>query len=206
MEMRSKAAYKRSKKTTVSLTSLLDLLFVMIFVSLIQQKTVQPNSKPKPVAKKEVKAPGKIIHIPKAKAKPKKVTKAKPKTKAKPSPVAKTPKTFGIDAIFHFHSTPGNPNLPSGKYNMYGSFDEKTRKLQLGGVGWIERPKNYDMVPLSGTIDKSNSFFTGRIEFATCKTFNLKRVQVFEESPISGVWKGVYDCAQGATGLTLTIK
>ena len=37
-------AYKRPKKSVVSLTSLLDLLFVMIFVSLIQQKAVVPTN------------------------------------------------------------------------------------------------------------------------------------------------------------------
>lgn len=45
-------SYRRPKRQAVSLTSLLDLLFVMIFVSLIQQKTVvQPVDKPV-VAKK----------------------------------------------------------------------------------------------------------------------------------------------------------
>ncbi len=43
--------YRKPKRQAVSLTSLLDLLFVMIFVSLIQQKTVAPEKKPV-VAKK----------------------------------------------------------------------------------------------------------------------------------------------------------
>ena len=41
--------YKRPRRTAVELTSLLDLLFVMIFVSLMQQKNI--TEVPPPVAK-----------------------------------------------------------------------------------------------------------------------------------------------------------
>ena len=56
--------YKKMKKTTVQLTSLLDLLFVMIFVSLIQNKTLdvkvqtktkEPKPQTSPVVKTKVK-------------------------------------------------------------------------------------------------------------------------------------------------------
>ena len=46
MESTRRKFYRGNKKTVVSLTSLLDLLFVMIFVSLIQQKTITENVKP----------------------------------------------------------------------------------------------------------------------------------------------------------------
>lgn len=50
--------YRRPKRQAVSLTSLLDLLFVMIFVSLIQQKTVvQPKAKPVVAKKPKVEKP-----------------------------------------------------------------------------------------------------------------------------------------------------
>lgn len=189
-----RAPYKKSKKTTVQLTSLLDLLFVMIFVSLIQQKNIPAKVKEKKIPRGKI---TKVKITPTPKVKPKIVKK-------KPTPVVL--KTYTVDAIFHFHSTNSNPNIPSGTYNMKGSFDEKTRKLQLGGVSWINRPKNYDMVPLSGQIEKTDSMFIGRIEFPGCKKFTLRKIQKTQNSPISGTWEGVYDCSQGATGLTLTIK
>ena len=190
-DIRRAPRFKKRNKNVVQLTSLLDLLFVMIFVSLIQQKNV-------PLKPKE-KTKGKITKV---KIEP--TPKVQSKEKVKPTPVIL--KTYTVEAIFHFHPTNTNPNIPSGTYNMKGSFDEKTRGLQLGGISWINRPKDYDMVPLSGQIEKTDSMFIGRIEFPGCKQFTLKRVQKIQNSPISGTWEGIYDCSQGATGLTLTIK
>lgn len=180
--MRSARVYKKPRRTVVELTSLLDLLFVMIFVSLIQQKA------PENVTEK---------------------TPSKPSPQVKVLPVQKpTPKVvkkYRVSATFSFHPTPGNPHLPKGSYQMQGSFDEKTRALKLGGVSWLNRPKGYDMVPLSGTIEETQTLFKGRIDFPGCKLFTLKRAEILLGSPISGKWEGVYDCSQGPTGLTLTI-
>lgn len=171
--------YRRKKPTTIQLTSLLDLLFVMVFVSLLQQKTPVPDTKPKPmpkVVKKEI---------------------------SKPVPVKKV--ASDIEATFHFYATSKNPKIPSGKYLMRGVFNSKTRELKLGGISWMDRPKNYDMVPLSGKIGPSNKTFTGRIEFPSCKQFTLEKTSTRGSSPIGGEWKGTYECGQGPTGLTLTI-
>ncbi len=153
----------------------------MIFVSLMQQKTT--SQAPEPVAKTPVKV--------------KVVTTEAPKPK---------PTKYSVTATFNFYGTEQNVNIPKGSYVMQGSFDEKTRELKLGGVGWLERPQNYDMVPLSGKINESENIFTGRIEFIGCKTFTLKRVTNLSGSPISGDWKGSYDCSQGMTGLTLSVE
>lgn len=190
-EIRRNRIYRKSKKTTVQLTSLLDLLFVMIFVSLIQQKDIPDQ------VKKEIKKKGTITKVQISPKKEKKVIK-------KTTPVVL--KNYTVEAIFHFHPTSSNPSIPSGTYNMKGSFDEKTRTLHLGGISWVNRPENYDMVPLSGKIEATDSLFVGRIEFPGCKQFTLKKVQKIQGSPISGTWEGVYDCSQGSTGLTLTIK
>lgn len=175
--------YKRPKRQAVSLTSLLDLLFVMIFVSLIQQKTI-PQMKEQKVAEK-----------PKAPPAPK---------VAKPAP--QQPKTYSLEATFNFYGTQSNPNLPSGKYIMNGKWDRESGKLTLGGVAWIERPPRYDMVPLSGKMDAAAGTFTGRIEAIGCKEFVLNRRLKRNRTPISGEWVGTYSCSQGKTGLTLTIQ
>lgn len=164
--------YRRPKKVVVSLTSLLDLLFVMIFVSLIQQKEITPKAevKSKPVAEKRVQT------------------------------------NFDIKATFNFYGTTENANLPSGKFIMAGQFNKNSKELSLGGVAWIERPPKYDMVPLSGKIDPQTGTFVGRVEAIGCKQFTLSRKLKRSETPISGEWVGHYDCAQGKTGLTLTIQ
>jgi hypothetical protein len=158
----------------------------MIFVSMIQQKDIKPA--PKPVSKKTV-----------------------TKVKSEPKPIVKkeTPKlkNYGIYAEFHFHASSQNPNLPSGKYLMQGFYDSRDGSLKLGGVSWIKRPNGYDMVPLSGQVSSGYDSFTGRIEFPGCKTFTLRKVVKSQgDNPIAGQWKGEYDCSQGATGLTLTVK
>lgn len=181
--------YKKMKKTTVQLTSLLDLLFVMIFVSLIQNKTL------------DVKVQTKTKE-------PKPQTSPVVKTKVKKKKIVPEPQkliTYGVRAEFKFYPTPGNPNLPKGSYVMQGTFNEKNRKLNLGGVSWLNRPAGYDMVPLAGEIEKTHTLFKGKVDFPGCKEFTLRRVKTTANSPISGVWEGVYDCSQGPTGLTLTI-
>lgn len=181
--------YKRPKREAVQLTSLLDLLFVMIFVSMIQQKEVVPSKEEKPVAK------------------PTPVEKPieKPVTKVVEKPKPKKTK-FSIRATFNFYGTKSNPKIPSGNYLMSGIYDDKTGKLELGGMAWIKRPPQYDMVPLSGVIDKASDLFKGRVEFIGCKEFTLQRKIKETTTPISGEWVGVYDCSQGSTGLTLTIQ
>lgn len=168
-------SYKRPKRQAVSLTSLLDLLFVMIFVSLIQQKTV---------------------------------VKEAPKTKvvAKPAPTKPTKTLFDVKATFNFYGTDKNPSLPSGKFIMGGRYNKNDGSLNLGGIAWIERPPQYDMVPLSGIIDATKGIFKGRVEAIGCKKFTLTRKLKRSNTPISGEWVGNYDCSQGTTGLTLTIE
>ena len=173
---------RKSTRAVVQLTSLLDLLFVMIFVSLMQQKTIKSKA-----TTEEVKTPPPVA------------AKVKPKKKGKFSPSA-----YSISATFHFYKTASNQKIPDGKFLMQGSYKTKTGNLRLGGIAWIERPKNYEMIPLSGVIKDKK--FIGKIEFIGCKTFTLNRVETFDSTPISGVWKGTYDCSQGETGLTLTIE
>ncbi len=168
--------FKRTKTGAVQLTSLLDLLFVMIFVSLLQQKEVSPQKpKPTPVAKTKVEKP-------------------------KPKPVPKKILS-SVNATFDF-SLAGY----KGKYLMEGLYNEKTGSLNLASLRWIDKPSvDIGMVPLSGKVTEDKMQFTGRVEFEGCKTFDLKRIKIESGSPIAGVWKGSYVCAQGSTNLTLTI-
>jgi hypothetical protein len=90
---------------------------------------------------------------------------------------------------------------------MEGLYNEKTGRLNLASVKWINKPPgDIGMVPLSGSVTEDKMGFTGRVEFTGCKTFDLKRIKVESGSPIAGVWKGSYICSQGSTGLTLTLN
>jgi hypothetical protein len=174
---------KRSRRATVELTSLLDLLFMMVFISLLQTK--HPVNEAKAEPKKEE-------------------SKPRPKTAGRSTPAK--PVVLALNAVFHFYATPSNPSLPSGKFAMNGAYDTKTGALKLGGVSWINRPVGYDMIPLNGVIDPTTGQFRGRIEFAGCQQFTLVRTVKDPQSPIAGTWEGRYVCSQGETGLTLTIQ
>lgn len=173
---------KKSRRPTVQLTSLLDLLFIMIFLSLLQTKEMIPTA--------EQQAPSQEIE-------------ATPKQEKIPS---QKESVISITAIFHFYATQANPNVPTGTYSMQGTFNHDDGELSLGGISWINRPPGYDMIPLSGRINPHANQFEGRVEFPGCQTFTLQRTTQIMNSPISGQWDGIYVCSQGETGLTLTIQ
>lgn len=184
---------KKLKKPVVQLTSLLDLLFVMIFVLLLQSKAPPTKGEPAPKAEPVAK-----VETPKKIEQPKKIEPVPPK------PVKPTKISMG--AIFHFYATAKSPSVPTGIYSMQGSYNTKSGELKLGGTNWVKRPNGYDMVPLSGVIDEKAGTFTGRIEFQGCKEFTLYRTLNNTGSPVAGKWEGSYTCSQGETGLTLTLK
>ena len=185
----SPRTYKKRKKATVELTSLLDLLFVMIFVNLIQQKNVVPSKtqEPKP------KAPS-------------------VKTVASPKPTPKAPQSFLVKAEFYFHDAAQIGQGVTGKYLVQGSYEQASGELNLAGVKWIQLPQgvasvyDVDMVPLSGKVNKSLMNYSGTVDYKGCSTFNLTRSQKGGNTPVSGTWSGTYTCLQGQTGLTLTIE
>ncbi len=168
---------KKRKKATVQLTTLLDLLFIMVFISLMQTKDV-------PI--REVKAESQPV--------------------AKTETQVEEPKEMFVTAIFHFFATASNPSIPTGTYAMQGKFNRDSGLLQLGGVSWINRPTGYDMIPLNGIISESGRSFTGRVDFPGCEQFTLRRTSRIDNTHVSGKWEGSYRCSQGETGLTLTIQ
>jgi hypothetical protein len=178
-------SFRRYKKPVVQLTSLLDLLFVMIFVSLMQTKVSPTKAEPIPVPEKTV------------------VAEAPQILESKPIP---QPKRIPLSASFSFYPSVNSPGIPSGEFKMEGVFDERNGKLQLGGVSWVKRPQDYDMVPLVGEINQDRNLFTGKIEFPGCEEFTLRRTSVLSGSPLAGAWVGTYTCSQGSTGLTLKIE
>ena len=99
--------FKRSRKGAVSLTSLLDLLFVMIFVSLLQQKEISPTQSDPVVTKTEVKIVEKII----------------------PEKVIPEKILSNINSTFEFYSLSGTQFR--GKFSMEGLYNSETGNLNL---------------------------------------------------------------------------
>lgn len=186
--METRRVYKKSTKSVVQLTSLLDLLFVMVFVSLLQQKNIPTPSEKPPVEKPPVEI-----------------------TKETPKPVPKkveTPKLENalVGATFSFSPKAQSNRAASGVYKMQGTFEADSRRLSLLGLKWIDKPDpRYDMVPLAGILGEDFKSFKGRIQYLGCKTFTLVKTVAIGSKPYSGKWEGTYDCAQGLTNLVLTI-
>jgi hypothetical protein len=173
---------RRYKRPAVQLTSLLDLLFVMVFLSLLQTKTTPTAPEPAVAATPEVR--------------PKEVKVPKPRPAPVPAP---------ISAVFHFYATARNPDVPTGTFAMHGKYKDEAGELELYGVSWINRPsENVDMVPLKGRVE--GKFLRGRVDHQGCAEFVLTRTSTNAGSSLAGKWEGRYVCAQGETGLTLTIQ
>lgn len=65
------------------------------------------------------------------------------------------------------------------------------------------------MVGISGATPgfEGVNTFRGSVSNSVCGTFLLHRPAVSpDEAAVAGKWKGTYACAQGLSGLTLTIK
>lgn len=184
--MKPRRSYKPAKKSVVQLTSLLDLLFVMVFVSLLQQKNIPvPTPKKTPV---------------------KKIAKPTPRPVQKVKPVIPKLQNALVGATFNFVANSASTQAASGAYRMQGTFEAESRSLSLLGQKWLDKPnEDYGMVPLEGKLSQDFKTFKGRIQFLGCKPFTLRKTLSIGTKPYSGKWEGNYDCAQGLTGLVLTI-
>jgi hypothetical protein len=68
------------------------------------------------------------------------------------------------EAIFDFYNLPGKTNAKKGKYRMYGTYNESTKKYKLIGYEWIKHPDYYVFVDLEGKINKN--IFSGSVFFS----------------------------------------
>ena len=65
------------------------------------------------------------------------------------------------EAIFDFYNLPGKTNAKEGKYYMYGTYNESTKKYKLIGYEWIKHPDYYVFVDLEGKINRN--IFSGSV-------------------------------------------
>lgn len=80
-----------------------------------------------------------------------------------------------ITARLHFYALPENPGVPSGEYELNGSFDPVLGRLDLKPTKWVDRPDSYNMVALQGTLEEDRQSVKGAIDAAGCGPFVLAR-------------------------------
>jgi hypothetical protein len=109
-----------------------------------------------------------------------------------------------VGASFEYFPEAGNPDVATGSYTMTGTNSDGA--LALDGHEWLDQGGNYSMVGLRADAgDRSDTeALEGTVVGDGCSTFSLDRVST--DMWYVGAWKGAYGCAQGVTGLTLTIE
>ena len=81
-----------------------------------------------------------------------------------------------FNGIFHFHASAQNPLVPDGCYTMHGELAGDSHQLIFVPGEWIQRPANYVMVGLAGTV--AGETYTGQITGGfNCTAFQLFRVK-----------------------------
>lgn len=112
-----------------------------------------------------------------------------------------------LDATFAFYPVASNPTVPPGSFAMTG--DYSAGQLQLHADHWIDQPNGYTMVDLSGRVVSADAIDGSVLaQVGQCDTFSVRRTDeaaaASATSPV-GTWVGTYSCAQGETGLRLSI-
>jgi hypothetical protein len=109
-----------------------------------------------------------------------------------------------VGASFEYFPVGGNPDVATGSYTMTGTSADGA--LALEGHEWLEQGGDDAMVGLQADVGgrTDTEALEGTVVGTGCTTFSLDRVST--DMWFVGAWKGAYGCAQGVTGLTLTIE
>lgn len=109
-----------------------------------------------------------------------------------------------VGASFEYFPAEGNPDVATGSYTMTGTNADGA--LALEGNEWLEQGGDDAMVGLQADVGtrSDTEALEGTVVGSGCSTFSLDRVST--DMWYVGAWKGAYGCAQGVTGLTLTIE
>ncbi|AKF05026.1 hypothetical protein [Sandaracinus amylolyticus] len=82
-----------------------------------------------------------------------------------------------VSATFSFYAVPENPDVPSGSYTMTGLLSATSEVVQLVPERWVQQPRGYVMVAMSGTFDVAQGVMRGRVDGPGCTEFQLRRMR-----------------------------
>ena len=80
-----------------------------------------------------------------------------------------------LDAVFAFYADNSNPDVPTGRYTMLGSYNPETLSVVLDQGEWIEQPSGYVMVSLDGFINEEGTEIAGTVDNLGCTEFTVQR-------------------------------
>ena len=81
-----------------------------------------------------------------------------------------------VRALFHFYADKSNPSVPEGCFEMEGTFDSFSGRVELHGGKWIVRPEGYVTVDFEGEVSPGGDGMTGLVVGPFCDKFELHRV------------------------------
>lgn len=79
-----------------------------------------------------------------------------------------------LTATFAFYAIDSNPDVPSGKFTMRGTYSDAG--IELIQETWVQQPAGYEMVDLrSGPFANGDTSLAGEVMTDGCTTFSLDR-------------------------------
>ena len=85
-------------------------------------------------------------------------------------------KRLEIEAQFRFYALPENSRVPSGTYELTGTYDPKLGVLNLYPSQWISRPEGYDWAGIKAVLEDDGSL-AGALEIQGCGMVVLHRAE-----------------------------
>ena len=88
-----------------------------------------------------------------------------------------------IEAQFRFYALPENPRVPTGAFELTGTYNLALRILGLYPAKWVERPEGYDLVGVKGVLDDDGQSLKGALDGAGCGAIILRRAGAVQPGP-----------------------
>ncbi len=87
------------------------------------------------------------------------------------------PKRRQIEAQFRFYALPENPRVPTGAFELTGTYDPTLGILDLYPSKWIELPECYNLLGLKGVLTEDGQSLKGALDGAGCGAIILRRAE-----------------------------
>ncbi|MGE5261677.1 MAG: hypothetical protein ACM3MH_12470 [Actinomycetota bacterium] len=110
-----------------------------------------------------------------------------------------------LTARFRFFAFPENPNVQSGEFELTGSFDPPSGRLELAPSRWIDRPDGYAMVGIKGSIQPDRTI-QGTIDAPGCTRFAMYKKSAEGEPSTATMLEAILTLSLLATPLALLVS